>query len=153
MVAGNTLTVAASNDLGGDPAPTLNKKLKVEYTINDTADSKVVFEGATLEVHAPKGAKLAVTKATYGDLQSEQKVDVTRVVTNAVQGDKLSLGVNNETLGGDPASTVVKKLEVSYTVDGKACKTTANEFDTLTLPLSTDGNGKLVIVSATYGAL
>ena len=152
-VAGNSLAVIANNDLGGDPAPTLTKKLKVDYTVNGTADSKVVFEGTTLEIHAPKGAKLAVTKAIYGDLQGEQKVDVTKAVANGVQGDRLTLGVYNEILGGDPASTVVKKLLVNYTVDGKACKATASEFDTLTLPLSTDGTGKLVIVSATYGAL
>ena len=153
MVTGNSLTIAANNDLGGDPAPTLTKKLKVEYTINGTADSKAVLEGGTLEIQAPKGAKLAVTKAVYGDLQSEKKVDVTKVVANAVQGDKLTLGVNNETLGGDPAPAAVKKLEVSYMVDGKACKTTASEFDTLTLPLSGDGTGKLVILSAVYGSL
>ena len=153
MVVGNSLSVTANNDLGGDPAPTLTKKLKVDYTVNGAAESKVVLEGGTLEVHAPKGKKLAVAKAVYGDLQNESKVDVTKAVSDAVQGDKLTLGVNNETLGGDPATTVVKKLEVEYTVNGKASKTIANEFDTLTLPLPTDSTGKLVIVSATYGAL
>ena len=152
-VSGNSLTIDVNNDLGSDPAPTLKKKLKVDYTVDGVADSKVVLEGGTLEVHPPKGAKFAVTKAVYGDLQNEQKVDVTKVVTDAVQADKLSLGVNNEVLGGDPAPTTVKKLEVSYTVDGKPGKVTANEFDTLVLPSSTDGTGKLVIISATYGAL
>ena len=152
-VAAGALTITASNDLTGDPAPTLTKKLKVEYTINGTASSKVVFEGGVVEVHAPKGAKLVVTKATYGDLKDEQKVDVTKALTDAIQGGKLSLGINNETLGGDPAPTIVKKLEVNYTVGGKAAKTTIDEFQTLNLPLPADGKGNLVIVDATYGAL
>ena len=151
-VAGNALTINVNNDIGGDPAPTLTKKLKVEYTINGTADSKVVLEGGVLEVKAPKGAKLVVTKAVYGDLKDEQKVDVTGVLTKAIQDDKLSVGVNNEVFGGDPAPTVVKALQVSYTVGGKAAKTTVQEFETLSLPQSTDGSGKLVIVSAIYGA-
>ena len=152
-VMGNSLTIIANNDLAGDPAPTLTKKLKVEYTVNGTADSKAVLEGGTLEIHPPKGAKFVVTKAVYGELPDEQKVDVTKKVTDAIQGDKLNLGVNNGTLGGDPAPTVVKKLEVSYTVGGKAGKVTADEFDTLVLPTAADGTGKLVILSATYGAL
>ena len=152
-VSGNSLTIDVNNDAWGDPAPTLKKKLKVDYTVNGTAESKVVLEGGVLQVHPPKGAKLVVTKATYGDLPSEQKVDVTKVVASTVQGDKLSLAVNNEILGGDPAPTSVKKLEVSYTVDGKPGKVTANEFDTLVLPSSSEGTGKLVILSATYGVL
>ena len=152
-VTGNSLSLPVNNDLGGDPAPTLKKKLKVEYTINGTAEAKVVFEGSVLEVRAPKGAKLAVTKATYGDLKDEQKVDVTRVLADAVQGDKLNMGVNNETLGGDPAPTTVKKLEVDYTVGGKAGKASVGEFDTLDLPAPGEGAGKLVIVHAIYGAL
>ncbi len=152
-VSGNSLTIDVNNDLGSDPAPTLKKKLKVDYTVNGVAASTVVLEGSTLEIHPAKGAKLVVTKAVYGDLPDAQKVDVAKVLTNAIQGDKLTLDVNNEVLGGDPAPTTVKKLEVKYTVGGKAGTATVNEFETLTLPSSTDGTGKLVIVSATYGAL
>ena len=152
-VKGNALTIKADTAVLGDPLPNTQKRLKVDYTVNGVGSSKVVMEGGTLEVHPNKGAKLVVTRATYGDLQDEKKVDVTKVVSDAVQGDKLTLVVNNENLGGDPASTVVKKLEVTYTVGGKAGTAKADEYGTLSLPSPTDPAGKLIILSATYGDL
>lgn len=152
-VKGNLLIIKADTGDLGDPIPNTQKRLKVEYTANGVAGSKVVMEGGVLEIHSPAGAKLAVTKAIYGDLTNERKVDVTRALTEAVQGDKVSLVVNNETMGGDPAPTTLKTLEVTYTVNGKAGKATVSEFNTLVLPLSADTNGKLVILSAIYGDL
>ncbi len=153
-VQSNSLEVAANNDaLGGDPASTYIKKLRVDYTIDGVADSKAVMEYSTLKLHPAHGAKLVVTKAVYGDLPDEHKVDVTGVVADAVQANKLSLPVNNESLHGDPSSGGGKALEVNYTVGGKAGKVVVSEGETLMLPLSKDGTGPLAIVSATYGVL
>lgn len=152
-VKGNSLSIRADTNVLGDPVPSTQKRLKVEYTINNVANSKVVMEGALLEVRPPTGARLAVTKAVYGDLTDEKKVDVTAAVAASARGNKLSLPVNNETMGGDPASTTVKTLAVTYFVGGKAGKATAGEFTTLSLPSSSDGTGKLIILSAIYGDL
>ena len=152
-VKGNSLTVKADTNVLGAPIPNTQKRLKIEYTVNGTASSKVVMEGGVLEIHPTAGAKLVVTKATYGDLVDEKKVDVAGRVTEAVQGDKLSLPINNETMGGDPAPTTVKTLEVTYTVGGKPGKTRTGEFTTLVLPLANEGTCKLIILSATYGDL
>ena len=152
-VKGGALVMKADTDFLGDPAPGTQKKLKVEYTVDGVAASKVVMESGVLDIHPPTGEKLAVTKAVYGDLPDEKKVDVTARLTDAIQDDKLSLGVNNETLGGDPAPTVVKTLGVKYTVGGKPGKTTVGEFTTLVLPPASEKPGKLVILSATYGDL
>jgi putative heme-binding domain-containing protein len=64
----NRLRVAASNDLFGDPAPNMVKKLRVDYLDGETAHSKTVDEGTTLEIHAETGKKLVIKKAIYGVL-------------------------------------------------------------------------------------
>ena len=152
-VKGNVLVIKADTSVLGDPIPNTQKRLKVEYTVNGVAESKTVMEGGTLEVHPSSGTKLVVTRAVYGDLTSERKVDVTGVLAEAVRGDKLSLVVNNETMGGDPAPTTLKTVEVHYTVGGKVGKATVGEFNPLVLPSPADGTGKLVILSASYGDL
>ena len=95
-VEGNYLFIKADTGLLGDPVPNTQKRLKVEYTVNGAAGSKVVMEGGSLEVHPSAGEKLIVIKAVYGDLTGERKVDVTKVLANAVRGDKVTLDVNNE---------------------------------------------------------
>ena len=68
-VKNNKLTIAASNDLFGDPAPNMVKKLRVDYLDGDEAKSKTVDENATLEIKAGEGKKLVVKKAIYGVVQ------------------------------------------------------------------------------------
>jgi putative heme-binding domain-containing protein len=67
-VKNNRLTIAASNELFGDPAPNMVKRLRVDYLEGDEARSKVVDENATLEIRAAEGKKLVVKKALYGVL-------------------------------------------------------------------------------------
>ena len=153
MVEGNSLSIKADTAVFGDPAPDTQKKLKVDYTVDDSANSKVVMEGGSLEIHPKAGAKLAVNKATYGDLTDEKRVDVTPLVAAAVQGERITLDVNNGAMGGDPAPTTVKTLEVTYTIGGRIGKATAAEYSTLTVPQPTDAPGKLVILGAIYGDL
>jgi len=64
----NRLRIAASNELFGDPAPNMLKKLRVEYLDGDETRSKVVDENATLEIRAAEGKKLVIKKAFYGVL-------------------------------------------------------------------------------------
>ena len=152
-VQGNALYIVANDDALGDPAPTTIKKLKVDYTLNGGAESKAVMEYSTLKIQPAKGTRLVVTKAVYGDLTNERKIDVTVVLSEAILSDKISMIVTNESLHGDPSPGGGKTLEVHYTVGGKACMVSVGEAETLTLPLPKDGSGTLVIVSGTYGSL
>jgi hypothetical protein len=62
----NRLRIAVSNDLFGDPAPNMVKKLRVDYLEGDAAHTKTADEGATLEIRAEGGKKLVIKKAIYG---------------------------------------------------------------------------------------
>jgi hypothetical protein len=52
MVKDNMLSVGATNDNFGDPAGTILKKLRVDYTFNGVAKSKTVDEGMPLTISA-----------------------------------------------------------------------------------------------------
>jgi putative heme-binding domain-containing protein len=62
----NRLRIAATNELFGDPAPNMLKKLRVDYLEGEEARTKVVDENATLEIRAAEGKKLVIRKAFYG---------------------------------------------------------------------------------------
>ncbi len=67
-VQNGTLSIVASNDLGGDPAYNTVKRLKVDYTLDGVAGTKSVAEKETLQIPAagePKG-NLVIVKALYG---------------------------------------------------------------------------------------
>jgi putative heme-binding domain-containing protein len=65
-VKDNKLSIQAGNATFGDTAAGIPKKLRVEYTIGDEKLSREVGENQTLEISAPAGKKLAITKAVYG---------------------------------------------------------------------------------------
>ncbi|HEX3998990.1 MAG TPA: c-type cytochrome [Pirellulales bacterium] len=65
-VKDNKLAIAAGNETFGDTAPDVPKKLHVEYRIGDQKFHRDVNEGGRLEIAAPAGRKLVITKAVYG---------------------------------------------------------------------------------------
>jgi putative heme-binding domain-containing protein len=66
-IKGNKLSVTASNEFfGGDPAEGQVKKLKIEYTIGDEAQTKISGEGEAVEIVAPADKKIFVKRAQYG---------------------------------------------------------------------------------------
>ena len=71
----------------------------------------------------------ALYKATDGDAGK----DVTDIVSNMVKDDSLTIAVNNDTFGGDPAENQVKELSVTYTRGGKKETVTATEGSMLNL--------------------
>lgn len=64
----NRLRIAASNDLFGDPAPNMVKKLRVEYLEGDQPRTMTVDEGSTLEIRGQAGKKIVIKRALYGVL-------------------------------------------------------------------------------------
>jgi putative heme-binding domain-containing protein len=60
------LTVTASNEKFGDTAPGVPKKLRVEYRIGSESLAREVPENGQIDIAAPAGQTLVVTKAVYG---------------------------------------------------------------------------------------
>lgn len=149
-VKDGSLLVVANNETFGEPVFGVVKKLRVEYSIDGVADYKTVIEKSTLRIDVPAGKKLVITKATYGDL-IDTNINVEETLNAAIKENKLTMLVDNDLLGGDPAPGLGKTLVVSYTVDGKAYSTNLAEGDSLILPKESDGTGKLVITKAIYG--
>ena len=65
-VKDNKLSIQAGNATFGDTAEGVPKTLRVEYTLGDEKLKREVNEGGTLEIAAPAGKKLVITKAVYG---------------------------------------------------------------------------------------
>ena len=82
---------------------------------------------------APQG-NITILRASYETADGSAGKDVTSLVAGMLKDNALSVAVSNETLGGDPAPKQVKRLRVTYSVDGKNDETTADEGATLTLP-------------------
>jgi hypothetical protein len=129
MVKDNNLSVAATTKNFGDPAPGAAKKLKVGYTIDGLYHSKTVRQDEVLDI----STRLIVVKALYGDLPNGKSDDVTEQVADLVRKNRLTVKATNDTFG-DPAPNVVKKLQVTYLLDGMKKSKTVDENQTLTLP-------------------
>jgi hypothetical protein len=151
QVKDNSLAITVWSDVLGDPAPGVVKKLKVEYTVNGVAAFKIVMDKGTLRLDVPKEKKLVITKATYGDLP-DTNINVEENINAAIKDNKVTITINADSFGGDPAFGIHKSLEVWYMVGDKVHEVTGAEGEALTLPQESDGAGKLVIIKATYGA-
>ncbi len=69
--------------------------------------------------------------------QNEQSVDVTRQLTRAVRGGRLRIQADNS-IAGDPALNVVKRLYIVYRVNGNRREATVDENALLDLPALAD---------------
>ncbi len=61
-----SLSVPASNEIFGDTANGVPKKLTVEYQAGDEKHTSEAPEGGRVQISAPAGKKLIILKATYG---------------------------------------------------------------------------------------
>jgi hypothetical protein len=142
QVKDGRLRVAASNDLGGDPANNVVKEMRVEYECGGKTNLATVPENRILELPA-KGetAPVRVVRAVYGHffeslkgLPSIKSVDVTERLASRIQDQVLTVRADNELAGGDPAFMVPKELRVDYTLDGVARQVSVQENQELRLP-------------------
>ncbi|MGA2683829.1 MAG: glycosyl hydrolase [Verrucomicrobiota bacterium] len=139
LVAGGARQIPASNDMAGDdPAPNIVKQLRVTYSLNGRWQTNEVTEGQALEL--PAGAE--VKQALYGRLpsssnQGDQQLDLTAKLSARVKHGALSVRIDNDFAGGDPAINDFKELGVDYTVDGIRKRATIPEHEMLTLPETT----------------
>ena len=68
------LTIAANNTVFGDTAPGVSKKLHVEYRAGTEKLTRDAGEGGQVEISAPAGQKLTITKAVYGPADGSKAV-------------------------------------------------------------------------------
>ena len=75
---------------------------------------------------------MVVRRALYGSLANNKVVDVTRQVSDLVNGDGLTVTPTNS-LFGDPASFELKQLQVDYEFDHQPKTKTVAEKQTLVI--------------------
>jgi hypothetical protein len=127
-VQGNTLSIAVSNDtFGRDPHPNHKKQLEVDYTIGRYSGQLVMDEGETLRL--PQG--LQIEGANYGF--AGNGLNVTRTLTERIEGRRLHAVASVEAMGTDPAPGRPKSLRVDYTIDGVPHSVTVQENQTVDL--------------------
>jgi hypothetical protein len=152
-VTGDSLKIAADNNILDDPAPGLGKVLKVTAKAGDKQADFKCNEGESIEINAEKIAavakaaalkaaastapkvktdtRLVIISAEYG--ADDKKADVAEKVRNMVANGTKKIPATNE-LFGDPAEGVGKVLTIKYKLDGKESTVTAGENESLDLP-------------------
>ena len=149
-------TIVSNQTMGGDPSPNQQKTLSIEYTRNNRREQRDVREGDRLQLSSDLNAndryddrnsgynngrmdgELQISRATYGT--QYRSADVTSRLNSEIHGGRLTMQVNNETMGGDPAPRETKMLTVQYTANGRNDQTKVQEGGTLNL---TSGNYEL----------
>ena len=76
-------------------------------------------------------------------------VDVTNRIKAAVSGNSVKFLVTNDSMGGDPAVKLPKKLKVEYTVDG--VPKTKLVMESAKLVIDIENGKKLAVTKAVYG--
>ena len=84
-------------------------------------------------------ASLVIRRAIYEAVGNSGVADVTAALARQVKGNRLSVLVNNKTLGVDPAQNLVKRLRVDYELGGKAFTKETDENQTLVIPEDSAG--------------
>ncbi len=138
LVAGGTRVIPADNDFAGDdPAVNIVKQLRVQYSLNGS--NQIVEAGEDDSLTLPESA--TVIQALYGKLDmaaSNRVVDVTEKLASLVDHGRLSVNVNSDLAGSDPALMTPKELRVDYTLNGVAKHITVPENEMLVLPPTLD---------------
>jgi hypothetical protein len=135
--------------MGVDPARGKDKVLRIHardgsgrmrdfvYNEGQTVDSRM-FTGGGFPGNYPGNRpgnefrNLRIVQASYGS--GGRRRDVTSRLQNMVRHNRLSVLVNNFTMGGDPAVGQTKDLTVMYEYQGQRRNTNTREGSNLTLP-------------------
>ncbi len=83
-------------------------------------------------------ANLEIKRAVYESDNGGGSADVTERLAGLVKSGRKSVNVNNNEMGGDPASGWVKQMRVELALDGQPATVTIGEGDTLVFPVNTN---------------
>ena len=156
--------------MGGDPAPSNPKTLRVQFQYQGQQRTVTIAENTQLNLpdgsstsSAVNGAQntssLSIVEATYG--AQGRRNNVVGLLANAIRNDRLNLRVTNAAMGGDPYPGPDKELYVRYFYRGREYESTTREGLFVTLPNDGDrpvssgsifGGNALTIESATWGS-
>lgn len=81
-VKDESLSITAGNDLFGDTAPGVPKKLTVEFQTGDEKFTKEASEGERIVIASPAGKHLVILKATYGPADGSSGSDAGLLTEN-----------------------------------------------------------------------
>jgi hypothetical protein len=142
MVNNGSLNVRVNNDLSGsDPAPGSRKQLYVVYSYRGEQRNMTVDEGNDLRIPSTgynpdpgynAGGDLRIVQAFWG--VPGRQSDVSGRLQSMVTSNGLSLRVNNDSMGSDPAPGSRKQLYVVYSYRGQQRTTTVDESNELHIP-------------------
>ncbi len=145
LVNGPNFKVNNTN-LGVDPAVGKDKTLRIvardqygkvrdfSYNEGSTVDARM-FRGAAWNGGGgpgPNNGMLRIVNARWGYQNRTQ--NVTGRLQSLVRNNRLSVKVNPQNMGGDPAPGVGKTVYVTYEFNGRRRETSANEGEILNLP-------------------
>jgi hypothetical protein len=115
-------------------------------TMSDGSTRSVTLGDGAAAKPEKKSSELVITKALYGVPGVPKKqVDVTATIQALVSAGERTVKASNELAGRDPAYGTVKKLELVYTVGGKAHKVSISENEELDLSVGTPSEGKRLV--------
>lgn len=138
-VTGNRIDLQITNQsMGGtDPAPATVKELRVAYEYQGRRMETRVDENAFLRLPDASGPMrgLYILSAHWG--APGKMANVTAVLANLVQDNRLDITVGNATMGTDPARGADKTLQLVYQFDGQRFETTVGENKVLSIPQRT----------------
>jgi hypothetical protein len=77
---------------------------------------------------------LVIRHARYQSTESSDGADVTDALIHRVEGNRISIIANNDSLGVDPAPSQKKQLQVEFELGGQPGTEEINENDTLEIP-------------------
>ena len=81
-VKDESLSIPASNDVFGDTAPGIPKKLTVEYQVGDEKLTSEAPEGDRIQISAPAGKRLIILKASYAPADGSTPANTEALTTD-----------------------------------------------------------------------
>lgn len=135
-----------NSSMGGDPAPAVAKRLRVQYLWNGQPMTTEVAENREIVLPANNsgggvfGQPLAAFEVLEAFYQANgRRNDVSSVLRSATRDGRISgLRVNNQTMGGDPMPGPRKELVVRYRSEGVEYESVTREEGVLSLPNRSD---------------
>lgn len=147
QVTNSGLQLLVNNtNMGGDPAPAVPKRLRVQYLWNGQAMTTEAAENRELVLPLNNsgggvfGQPIAVFEVLEAFYQANgRRNDVSSVLRSAIRDGRISgLRVNNQTMGGDPVPGPRKELVVRYRNEGVEYESVTREEGVLNLPNRSD---------------
>jgi hypothetical protein len=144
-VQNNVLEFDVTGTQLGDPAPGTLKELVVTYQYAGLTREARAGDGQRLRLPvdtiAPQTATQPAPTATAGlrivsalYAAGSRVMDVTSLISSRVAADRLSVPVDNNTMGGDPQRGAAKVLTIVYEWNGQRFTDSAKEGQTMRLP-------------------